>query len=286
MSRKKTQPAAEPANRPIILGLLILAAGGYSCWYWYKPLPDLSQNVSLSPWDQDRTAEWNWTDAAVLRPTLEELQPVPPSQNATGADVAGSAISFGSSIENAPPPELRKTGSGLIAAPNIKWQLNTATQLEPPPKSPDIQIPDEAIVGTVKPWVDYDNIPQNTVADLDYQWPSRQQSGDESNNALTKNNPSTRAILSSGTLEQPAAPHHATSNQSLHRTESHRTESQGTTPLPSSSFGFGPPKLLDSTNKRIAIPNEDGSPPLPRSNAPTEFTAAPPRTPQYIRQPK
>jgi hypothetical protein len=248
MSRKKTPPVAEPTNRPVILGFLILAAGGYSTWYWYKPLPDLTQSVSSSPWGQDRSTEWNWTDSAVLRPTLEELQPSTPN-----LEVAGSALPVASAFGTAPPPDLPRTTSGLVAAPNIKWQLNTATQLEPPPKSPDIHIPEEAIVGTVKPWVDYDNLSETAVADVDYKWPSKQPTPDEATNGFSNNITPTRATLS-------------------------------TAPLPPSTFGT--PPLLDISGRKIAVTDDDGTPPLPRSSSPTEFTVTPPRAPQYIRQPK
>jgi hypothetical protein len=276
MSRKKTLPVAEPTNRPIILGFLILAAGGYSTWYWYKPLPDLSQSVSSSPWDQDRSAEWNWTDSAVLRPTLEELQ----STNA-GGEIAGKPMAATSAFGNAPPLNLPRTVNGLVAAPNIKWQLNTANQLEPPPKSPDILIPDETIVGTVKPWVDYDNLSETAIADVDYRWPTKQPSVDEPTNTLAKNNSPTRAILSSGTLEQPLATQSPTPKSSQQPAGSFSGA-----PLPNSAFGFGPPTLLDTNSKKITVNDDDGIPPLPRSVTPTEFTAAPPRTPQFIRQPK
>lgn len=248
MSRKKTAPVAEPTNRPVILGILILAAGGYSTWYWYKPLPDLTQSVSSSPWEQDRSAEWNWTDSAVLRPSLEELQ-----SSASDREVAGSALPAASAFGNAPPPDLPRTASGLVAAPNIKWQLNTANQFEPPPKSPDIHIPEEAIVGTVKPWVDYDNLSETAIADVDYKWPTKQSDPDESTKSFSNNNTPTRATLSNA-------------------------------PLPQSSFGS--PRLLDSTSRKIAVTDDDGIPPLPPSSAPTEFTASPKRTPQFIRQPK
>ncbi|MFN7844100.1 MAG: hypothetical protein ACK5YR_20155 [Pirellula sp.] len=276
MSRKKTPPVAEPTNRPVILGFLILAAGGYSTWYWYKPLPDMSQSVSSSPWDQDRSAEWNWTDSEVLRPTLEELQ----STNA-GGEIASKPMAATSTFGNAPPLNLPRTANGLVAAPNIKWQLNTANQLEPPPKSPDILIQDETIVGTVKPWVDYDNLSETAIPDVDYRWPTKQPSPDEPANALARNNSPTRAILSSGTLEQPLTTQSPSPNSSQQP-----AGSVSGAPLPNSTFGFGPPSLLDTNSKKITVNDDDGIPPLPRSDTPTEFTAAPPRTPQYIRQPK
>lgn len=248
MSRKKTAPVAEPTNRPVILGFLILAAGGYSTWYWYKPLPDLTQSVSSSPWDQDRSAEWNWTDSAVLRPTLEELL----SSDLDRPEVA-SSLPATSSVGNAPTLDLPRTANGLVAAPNIKWQINAATQLEPPPKSPEIHIPEETIVGTVKPWVDYESLSETAVADVDYKWPTKQPAPDESPNAFSKNNTPTRATLS-------------------------------TVPLPQSSFGT--PPLLDTAGRKITVSDDDGVPPLPRSSAPTEFTVPTQRTPQYIRQPR
>ncbi|MFN7873813.1 MAG: hypothetical protein ACK5PB_00750 [Pirellula sp.] len=248
MSRKKTAPVAEPTNRPIILGFLILAAGGYSTWYWYKPLPDLTQSVSSSPWDQDRSAEWNWTDSAVLRPNLEEL-----ISSDLDRPAVASSLPATSSVGNALPPDLPRTSNGLVAAPNIKWQINAATQLEPPPKSPEIHIPEETIVGTVKPWVDYESLSETTVADVDYKWPTIQPVPDESPSVSSKNNTPTRATLS-------------------------------TAPLPQSSFGT--PPLLDTTGRKIAVSDDDRVPPLPRSSAPTEFTVPTQRTPQYIRQPR
>lgn len=281
MSRKKTAPAAEPANRPVILGFLILAAGGYSTWYWYKPLPDLTQSVTSSPWDQNRTDEWNWTDSAVLRPTMEELQSSAINQEPSAVSSLNSPSSASSSIANAPPPELPRTKAGLIAAPDMKWQLNTATEFDPPPSSPDIPISDETIVGTVKPWVDYDNLPSNSIANIEYKWPTKQSSTDVPSDAFAKNGTTTRAILSSGSMEQPTNPRNDLTNQTMHR-----TNPQATLPLPSSPSGFGPPKLLDSPNQRIAVPDDDGQSPLPRSGPPTEFTVTPQRTPQFIRQPK
>ena len=276
MSRKKTPTVAEPTNRPILLGFLILAAGGYSTWYWYKPLPDMSQSVSESPWDQDRSSEWNWTDSAVLRPTLEELQ-----STTAGSGIANNSMPNVSTFGNAPPPDLPRTGNGLVAAPNIKWQLNTTTQLEPPPKSPDIQIPDEAIVGNVKPWVDYDNLSETVVADVDYQWPTKQPLVNAPTSELARNHSPTRAILSSGMLEQPlntqpTPPHNAKQSPGSFSGSS----------LPNSTFGFGTPALLDTNSKKITVNDDDGVPPLPRSDAPTEFTTSPKRTPQFIRQPK
>ena len=276
MSRKKTPPVAEPTNRPVILGFLILAAGGYSTWYWYKPLPDMLQSISSSPWEQDRTAEWNWTDSAILRPTLEELQ-----STTANSEMASSLMPTSSTFGNAPPPDLPRTESGLVAAPNIKWQLNAATQLEPPPKSPDIHIPDEAIVGTVKPWVDYDDLPDAAIADVDRRWPTNQHSTNEPSNVFNRNNQPTRAILSSGTLEQPLP-----TQQPIPKSSLQSTDSIPVAPLPNSAFGFGPPTLLDANSKKITVNDDDGFPPLPRSNTPTEFTAAPKRTPQFIRQPK
>ncbi|MCU0720643.1 MAG: hypothetical protein MUC83_13120 [Pirellula sp.] len=276
MSRKKTPTVAEPTNRPVLLGFLILAAGGYSTWYWYKPLPDMSQSVSSSPWEQDRSAEWNWTDSAVLRPTLEELQ-----STTTGNEIANSSTPSASTFGNAPPPDLPRTGNGLVAAPNIKWQLNTETLQEPLPKSPDIHIPEEAIVGTVKPWVDYDSLSESSVADANYRWPTKPSSAEEPNNAIVRNTPSTRAVLSSGTLEQPWTVTTPTPNSPQQSTDSFPSVSH-----PNSTFGFGPPTLLDTNSKKITVNDDDGIPPLPRSSAPTEFTASPKRTPQFIRQPK
>lgn len=248
MSRKKTAAVAEPTNRPVILGFLILAAGGYSTWYWYKPLPDLTQSVSSSPWEQDRSAEWNWTDSAVLRPSLEELQ-----SSASDRPVIASSLPAPSSIGNALPPDLPRTSNGLVAAPNIKWQINAATQLEPPPKSPEIHIPEEAIVGTVKPWVDYENLSETAVAGIDYKWPTKQSVPDESLNGFSNTNTPTRATLS-------------------------------TAPLPQSSFGT--PTLLERAGRKITVTDDDGTPPLPPSSTPTEFTVTTQRAPQYIRQPK
>lgn len=241
MSKKKPSNVPETTNRPVVLGFLILAAGGYSTWYWYKPLPDLTQQVSTSPWDADRASEWNWTDTAVLQPTLEELQ----ASAAESNTLPTSAF------------ELPRTESGLLAAPNIKWQLKPLTQIEPPPKSPDIAIPDQAIVGHVKPWVDYDSLADPSPANDTYAWPVKPNRSEIPSTSVAQESPPTRAILSSGPVDHPNA-----------------------------SIGFGPPKLLDSSSNRIQVNDDDAVPPLPRSSAPTEFTVAPPRNPQYIRQPK
>jgi hypothetical protein len=241
MSKKKPSSVPETTNRPVVLGFLILAAGGYSTWYWYKPLPDLTRQVESSPWDADRASEWNWTDSAVLQPTFEELQAS-----------AVESTSLHTSVF-----ELPRTDSGLLAAPNIKWQLKPLTQIEPPPKSPDIAIPDQAIVGQVKPWIDYDNLAEPAPTIDTYAWPVKPHRSEIPSTSIAQEPSTTRAILSSGPVDYPQA-----------------------------SIGLGPPQLLDSSSNRIQVSDDDSPPPLPRSKAPTEFTAAPPRNPQYIRQPK
>ncbi len=165
-------------------------------------------------------------------------------------------------------------------ATQLRYGIGTA------PASPDIPISDETIVGTVKPWVDYDNLPSNSVANIEYKWPTKPSSTDVPSDAIAKNGTPTRAILSSGSMEQPTPPLNNQHNPTLHRTNPHSTLPLTNSPLPSSPSGFGPPKLLDSATQRIAIPEDDGQSPLPRSGSPTEFTVAPQRTPQYIRQPK
>lgn len=280
MSKKSTPPTSDSTNRPVFLGALILAAGAYSTWYWYKPLPDLNQSVSSSPWEQDRSSEWNWTDSAVLRPTLEDLE-----STTAGTNVAIQDAGLIPTGHQAPPPELPRTGSGLLAAPNFKWQINAATQLEPPPKSPEIHIPDEAIVGTVKPWVDYETLSEPTVADVEYNWPSKPSESQAHAASPTRKDSETRAILSSGSLSTPRAPSFQSIPQAYHESLL-EPNAQPPSPLPPSVNGFEAPRLLETDSKRIRITDDESASVQQSTFAPSEFTAAPKRIPHFIRQPK
>ncbi|MFN7447179.1 MAG: hypothetical protein ACK5RF_02670 [Pirellula sp.] len=152
MSKKQTQHSSSgnsvsgnSVQRPRVLGWLILAAGGFSAWYWYKPLPPEAGRAAYSNWDHNASAGNTWietplSDASLIRPSLDELLDtevaVSPSTSEMNVNWVGN----------------RK--HGLLPVPMQTSSLSDILSLEPPPTVPELSTEVRSMQTMLQPWVE------------------------------------------------------------------------------------------------------------------------------------
>lgn len=105
---KKPAPAPEPSptlpastndtaytQQPKVLGWLVLLAGGFSTWYWYRPLPPQVNETANSGF----SAQWPaantnpksiWDDRGLIVPSLDVPLEVPKLESSLGGAIASS----------------------------------------------------------------------------------------------------------------------------------------------------------------------------------------------------
>lgn len=106
---KKSQPVSEPTppsapstndsaytQQPRVLGWLVLLAGGFSTWYWYRPLPpSVSETTNSGFSTQWPTASTNpksiWNDQGLIVPSLDVPIEVPKLESSIGGALASSS---------------------------------------------------------------------------------------------------------------------------------------------------------------------------------------------------
>ncbi len=69
-----TQPAPDPGRQPRVVAWLVLIVGGFSSWYWYRPLPDIvNQTVhstAASSWPTSASGPKSlWSDQGLVVPS-------------------------------------------------------------------------------------------------------------------------------------------------------------------------------------------------------------------------
>ena len=72
----------DPGRQPRIVGWLVLILGGFSSWYWYKPLPDsvnqAAHATSPSSWATTKSGPNSlWTDETLFLPSTEPFEKSP-----------------------------------------------------------------------------------------------------------------------------------------------------------------------------------------------------------------
>lgn len=128
MSRKKSQPVVaeldEAPRKPWTLGFIVIAAGSFSTWYWYKPLPPEAGQAAYSNWDHNPLPDI-WDDAELVKPSLQ-TDLGSPEHGASGSyqDVAGGIVGAG--------------GNALLPVPSYKKNLGELVATEPIPSLPSI----------------------------------------------------------------------------------------------------------------------------------------------------
>jgi len=76
----KSKPiVADPGRQPRIVGWLVLIVGGFSSWYWYRPLPDtVNQTVHAtiaSSWASSTSGPKSlWTDQTLILPSADGIE--------------------------------------------------------------------------------------------------------------------------------------------------------------------------------------------------------------------
>jgi hypothetical protein len=138
-------------QRPRVLGWLILAAGGFSAWYWYKPLPPDSGRAAYSNWDHNTWggnaisggnvwSETSLSETSLIRPSLDELVD-------TGVSISPTASEM-----NADWGGNRK--HGLIPVPSQTSTLSDILSTEPQPSVPELSTGVRSIQTLPRPWVE------------------------------------------------------------------------------------------------------------------------------------
>ncbi|XZE44792.1 hypothetical protein SH467x_004412 [Pirellulaceae bacterium SH467] len=126
MSRKKSPPAPahfdDPPRKPWTLGMIVLAAGSFSTWYWYKPLPPEAGQAAYSNWDHTPLPDV-WDEAELVKPTLD-VDMTLQGTGRTFSDASGELI-----------PSSR---NGLLPVPSYKKNLGELAATEPLPSLPTI----------------------------------------------------------------------------------------------------------------------------------------------------
>ncbi|AMV30978.1 hypothetical protein VN12_02605 [Pirellula sp. SH-Sr6A] len=126
MSRKKSPPAPPhvdvPPRKPWTLGILIVAAGSFSTWYWYKPLPPDAGQAAYSNWDHTPSPDV-WDEAELVRPAL---------------DVDTTLQGTGNTLSNASGELIPSARNGLLPVPSYKKNLGELAATEPIPSLPTI----------------------------------------------------------------------------------------------------------------------------------------------------
>lgn len=157
MSKKKTQHSASNGNtsnssasngsvqRPRVLGWLILAAGGFSSWYWYKPLPPEVGRAAYSDWDHSTSGKKEWNDSSLsetslIRPSLDELEEVGLAPTSTPSELNNSWVGT--------------RRDGLIPVPNQSSSLSDILSSEPQPTAPELTAEVRSVQSLARPWVE------------------------------------------------------------------------------------------------------------------------------------
>ncbi len=157
MSKKKNKHSASNGNssnssasngsvqRPRVLGWLILAAGGFSSWYWYKPLPPEVGRAAYSDWDHSTSGKKEWNDsslseASLIRPSLDELEEVGLAQTSTPSELNNSWVGT--------------RRDGLIPVPNQSSTLSDILSSEPQPPTPELTAEVRSVQSMARPWVE------------------------------------------------------------------------------------------------------------------------------------
>lgn len=152
MSKKQTQHSSSTnsasgnsVQRPRVLGWLILAAGGFSAWYWYKPLPPEAGRAAYSNWDHNASGGNTWSetplsDASLIQPNLDEL---------LDTEVA---VSPATSEMNDKWVVNKKRG--LIPVPTQTSTLSEILSSEPPPSAPELSSEVRSMPTMPRPWVE------------------------------------------------------------------------------------------------------------------------------------
>jgi hypothetical protein len=128
MSRKKAPPVVnnidEPPRKPWTVGFIVIAAGSFSTWYWYKPLPPEAGQAAYSNWDHSPLPDI-WDDAELVKPSL---------QADLGLEGPGTAGGFGADSNG-----IAGSGqNGLLPVPSYKKNLGELVATEPIPPLPSI----------------------------------------------------------------------------------------------------------------------------------------------------
>lgn len=128
MSRKKSPPVVaefdEAPRKPWTLGFIVLAAGSFSTWYWYKPLPPEAGQAAYANWDHTPLPDV-WDDAELVKPSL---------QTDLGSPEQGISDAFNEASQG-----IVGTGkNGLLPVPSYKKNLGELVATEPIPSLPSI----------------------------------------------------------------------------------------------------------------------------------------------------
>lgn len=129
-THRKQSTSGETPRRPRTLGWIILAAGGFSTWYWYKPLPEDATDVAYSKWEHaTRDHQSPWPDSGLLRPRLEDLDATP-----SPFYPEGNSVSSQSELSGTPT-------SSLVPAPMHRKNLDELIAELPQPEMREISVP-------------------------------------------------------------------------------------------------------------------------------------------------
>ncbi|MCY3010519.1 MAG: hypothetical protein NTY42_11815 [Planctomycetota bacterium] len=144
-SRSASSVSGDSIQRPRVLGWLILAAGGFSAWYWYKPLPHDAGRAAYSNWDHNASGGNAWSENALsetslIRPSLDEL---------VDTEVA---VSNTTSEMNDNWAGNRK--HGLIPVPTQTSTLSEILSTEPQPTVPELSTEVRSMQMMPRPWVE------------------------------------------------------------------------------------------------------------------------------------
>ena len=152
MSKKQAQHSSSAnsvsgnsVQRPRVLGWLILAAGGFSAWYWYKPLPPDVGRAAYSNWDHNASGGNTWSetplsDASLIQPSLDELLDTEVAVSPASKEMNDNWVGN------------RK--HGLIPVPTQTSTLSEILTSEPPPSAPDLSTEVRAMPTMPRPWVE------------------------------------------------------------------------------------------------------------------------------------
>ena len=152
MSKKQTQHSSSAnsvsgnsVQRPRVLGWLILAAGGFSAWYWYKPLPTDVGRAAYSNWDHNASGGNTWSetplsDTSLIRPSLDELVDTEVAVSSTTSEMNDNWVGT------------RK--HGLIPVPTQTSSLSEILSTEPQPSLPELSTEVRSMPTMPRPWVE------------------------------------------------------------------------------------------------------------------------------------
>lgn len=265
MSRKKSQPVVseldEAPRKPWTLGFIVIAAGSFSTWYWYKPLPPEAGQAAYSNWDHTTLPDI-WDDAELVKPSL---------QADLGSPEQGSSGSFNDAVNGI----VGAGKNGLLPVPSYKKNLGELAATEPIPSLPSIAPIGEELSRDLSrspnPWVGTGAEPSGA---------GRLTSAYQQPNDLSRAKPPTGSLDKEASSDWPDLTYTPTSNERVDR-----GRAPGIPSLLSSSIPGEPQAIRTKEDSdrggRISVPNSIHNP-ISVEAIREEAN----RKPLFIRQPK